>query len=110
MNKVFRRFSSIVQFSGVVKQVRDHCKYHNLPLPELEFSGSVKLHGTNAAIGFTPDDVWFQSRENIVTYEKDNAGFATWGEKNLAVFKEIYSIIFVTRIGMWIRDFIEITF
>lgn len=41
----FRRFSSIQQFSGVVKWVRDNCKYHGTPLPKLTFSGSVKLHG-----------------------------------------------------------------
>jgi RNA ligase len=90
----FKKFPSIVQFSGVVKNVRDHCKWNNIPLPTLTFTGSAKIHGTNAGIGFSPDGkVWFQSRENIITYEKDNAGFATWGEHNLSVWKEIYTKI-----------------
>lgn len=89
----FKKYPSTNQFSGAVKHVRDHCKYHNLPLPTLKVSGSVKLHGTNAAIGFNENDVWFQSRENLITYEKDNAGFATWGTQNLDILKEIYSII-----------------
>lgn len=96
----FKKFSSIVQFSGVVKQVRDHCKWNNIPLPTLTFSGSAKIHGTNAGIGFSPDGtiytdskVWFQSRENLITYEKDNAGFANWGEQNISTWKEIYKII-----------------
>ena len=53
--------------------VFDNCK----PLPTLEFSATTKKHGTNAAIGVTVDgQVWFQSRERIVTLEDDNAGFA----------------------------------
>lgn len=91
--KTFNKYPSTIQFSGAVKQVRDHCKYHNLPLPTLKMSGSIKLHGTNAAIGFNKDGVWFQSRENIITYEKDNAGFATWGTQNLQTLKAIYDII-----------------
>ena len=92
--KTFKKYHSTIQFSGVVKHVRDHCKYHNLPLPTLKFSGSTKLHGTHGTICYNPQgETWFQSRENIVTYEKDNAGFATWGEQNLSIIKEIYSII-----------------
>jgi hypothetical protein len=77
--KKFRRFHSICQYSGVVKQVRDDCNYHSLPLPTIEFSGSVKLHGTNSAVGYDGSEIWFQSRERILSYESDNAGFATWG-------------------------------
>ena len=49
---MFKKFNSIQQFSGVVKQVRDYCKYNNLPLPVLDFTGSVKIHGSNACVGF----------------------------------------------------------
>lgn len=53
--------------------VYDHAK----PLPTLTYEGTVKLHGTNAAICLdrTTGELWFQSRENIITLEKDNAGF-----------------------------------
>ena len=44
MNK-FRKYNSTVQYSGLVKTVRDHCSYHNLPLPTLKFTGSTKIHG-----------------------------------------------------------------
>lgn len=94
MTKVFRKFPSIVQFSGVVKCVRDHAKHHSEPLPKIKFTGSTKLHGTNSGIGFNPaGEVWFQSRERLLSYESDNAGFCTWGEQNLAVLKEIYKIV-----------------
>ena len=82
--KKFRKFPSIVQFANVVKHVRDNCKFHGKPLPTITFSGSIKLHGTNAGIGYSlkTKEIWFQSRENIITYEKDNAGFAFWGQQN----------------------------
>jgi hypothetical protein len=90
----FRRFSSIGQFSGLVKHIRDQCKYHSKPLPTLTFSGSVKLHGTNAAYVCTPqDEIWFQSRERILSYESDNAGFCTWGMGVDEHLKFIYRII-----------------
>jgi hypothetical protein len=45
--------------------------------PILEFTGTVKLHGTNAAVCYNNDDgFWIQSRKNIITVERDNAGFA----------------------------------
>lgn len=96
--KTFKKYPSTIQFSGAVKHVRDHCKYHNLPLPTLKMRGSIKLHGTNAAVGFSDGDLWFQSRENIITYEKDNAGFATWGEQNANTWKKIYDIVTSTEL------------
>lgn len=45
--------------------------------PTVAFKGTVKLHGTNAAVCYNEaDGLWAQSRENIITVEKDNAGFA----------------------------------
>lgn len=50
---------------------------HTKTLPTLTYEGTVKLHGTNAAIGHNREtqELWFQSRENVITLEKDNAGF-----------------------------------
>jgi hypothetical protein len=51
---------------------------HTKTLPTLTYEGTVKLHGTNAAIckDLQTGEIWFQSRENVITVEKDNAGFA----------------------------------
>ena len=54
---------------------------HTKVLPTLTYEGTVKLHGTNAAVGrLSGEDgsitYWFQSRENIINLEKDNSGFA----------------------------------
>ena len=51
MSDKFKKFNKIEQFRNIVKQVRDYCSYHNEPLPTILFDGTVKLHGTNAAVG-----------------------------------------------------------
>lgn len=58
--------------------VYDHAK----ELPVLTYEGTVKLHGTNAAIGLNrkTNEVWYQSRENVITVGKDNAGFCRYFE------------------------------
>jgi len=45
--------------------------------PRVPYQAFVKLHGTNAAIKYTPDmPLTFQSRNRIITPEHDNLGFA----------------------------------
>jgi len=89
----FRKFPSTVQFSGFVKTARDHANWNKQPLPKIKVSGGIKLHGTNAGIGFDGTDIWFQSKENILTYEADNAGFATWGIRETEKLKLIFSVL-----------------
>lgn len=82
-------FPSIEQFRNVIANINRQFNFvgldvngdaiydPSLPKPILEFRGSVKLHGTNAATCFNNiDGLWVQSRENIITSEKDNAGCA----------------------------------
>lgn len=51
-------------------------------LPSFIFEGTVKLHGTNAAIRYDKSEDCFkesyQSRNNLITTDKDNAGFVAW--------------------------------
>lgn len=80
-------FPSINQFRNVVQHVRRKAQFRGLdaagePIldraakaPTLSFIGTVKLHGTNAAVVFSPEGVTFQSRERVLTAEQDNAGF-----------------------------------
>jgi hypothetical protein len=93
------KFPSIEQFRTVVSNINRHYNFKGLdengeaiydasmPKPKLTFKGTVKLHGTNAAVSYnTKGDLWYQSRENIITPEKDNAGFAFFAESNRDVF------------------------
>ena len=100
--KNFKRFPSIEQFRSVIKQVKDTSSYvgqdeegkpifdYTRRLPTITFTGTVKLHGTNAAIGYSKQDgLWCQSRERILSIEKDNAGFAFWAESNKEYWTDI---------------------
>lgn len=90
----FSKFPSIEQFRNVIHDI------HHLDLPsdkkKITFHGTVKLHGTNAAVGFNYNKniFWVQSRGGIITPEKDNYNFAKFAYHNEAnlwpVFKEIH--------------------
>jgi len=76
------KYPKIGQFRNAIKAVRDHCSYHGLALPTLSYTGTVKLHGTNASIVYRNGVMEVQSRNNVITPEKDNAGFANWAKEN----------------------------
>lgn len=71
---MFTEFPSIGQYRDIVTKIRKSNK--SGVLPTVTFRGTVKLHGTNAAVGITGDQLWVQSRNNVITPEKDNCGFA----------------------------------
>jgi hypothetical protein len=69
------------QFRQVITQVNQYTRRleedRDKELPVMKFIGTVKLHGTNSAIGYQRDrGHWCQSRNNVLTPQKDNAGFA----------------------------------
>jgi len=83
-----KKFTEIGQFRQVVREVRSHCDYngrdenndaiynHTKPYSILKFRGTPKLHGTNSGIVKYDDSRYeFQSRENVLSLEADNAGF-----------------------------------
>src|SRR5690349_16795997 len=82
-----KKFPSIEQFRNVVRQVRTHHDYqgadaegnaiynHTSPYPTITFEGTVKLHGTNAAIVKYKDRTEYQSRERVLDLQHDNQGF-----------------------------------
>lgn len=110
--KTMSKFPHIEQFRNVIKSVSLSSRYagkdedgnpiyNQEPLPTLKFKGTVKLHGTNAGVGicFDTGEQWAQSRENIITPEKDNAGFATFAYKNRNVFEDIRRDILIAYDG-----------
>ena len=113
-------FPEIGQFRQVIKTVTDKTRYSGRDangdpifdaskvLPTLTFTGTVKLHGTNAGVTLTKDgDMYAQSRENVITVENDNAGFAFFVESNKEVFKNLFKTLefrdsdFITIFGEW---------
>lgn len=93
-------FPSIEKFANIVANINRTYNFVGLddnnepiydlskPKPTLTFKGTVKLHGTNAGVSFNESGYWVQSRENIITPESDNAGFAFFVESKKHVFKK----------------------
>ena len=102
------KFPSIEQFRNVIHHVKASHHYvgkdeagqpiydHTRELPTLRFQGTVKLHGTNAAVvyDFASRELSYQSRERVLTLEQDNAGFMAAQMKNEAAWLEFLNTMF----------------
>ena len=96
-------FPSINQFRHAIRDLKNRACYvgkddngdpvydWTKPLPKVLFQGTVKLHGTNAAIvlDLNTHDIYAQSREHVISPEKDNAGFARWVADNQAAIQQM---------------------
>lgn len=104
------KFPSIEQFRTVVTNINRHYNFTgldengdaiydpSLPKPVLTFKGTVKLHGTNAAVSYNKiGGLWAQSRENIITVENDNAGFAFFVESKKEEFQKLIAEVITTN-------------
>lgn len=103
------KFPSIEQFRTVVSNVNRHFNFvgldengeaiydPTLPKPTITFKGTVKLHGTNAAVSGNFGGFWAQSRENIITPEKDNAGFAFFAHSHKEIFEAMISAVLLNN-------------
>lgn len=79
--KRFIDYGKIHQFRQIIKDVA-YLAYEDA-LPELSFTGTEKIHGTNAGVCYSEaDGFWVQSRKNIITPEKDNNACAFHVEAN----------------------------
>lgn len=76
--QLIRNVNEFTDFEGVDKN--DKPIYKTKKKPILSFIGTPKKHGTNAAVvmDYDKDQMYFQSKEAIITPERDNAGFATF--------------------------------
>jgi len=102
MKKIIK-FPSIDQFRTVVSNINRQYNFvgldengeaiydPSLPKPTLKFKGTVKLHGTNAGVSYNEESgMWAQSRENIITPEHDNAGFAFFAHSHETEFLRMF--------------------
>jgi hypothetical protein len=104
--KKFISYPSTPQFREIVGNVNRHNNFVGLdengdaiydqskPKPIIKFIGTVKLHGTNASVMYNDESgIWVQSRSNIITPEKDNAGFAWFVESKKKFFQKLFNQI-----------------
>ena len=100
------KYPSINQYRQIVKEITERACFIGLdeegkaqfdylkPKPVVDFSITTKIHGCNAGVCYSePDNIWCQSRENVITVEKDNMGFAWFIEQNkeivISIIKEL---------------------
>lgn len=81
----FTKFPSIEQFRHTVGKVEKMCSEETCPKPSVEFTGTVKLHGTNGGVGFNGTSFLIQSRNREITVSADNCGFANFITENKAL-------------------------
>jgi|TARA_R110000851_G_scaffold56073_2_gene131178 hypothetical protein len=99
-------YPKIAQFRNVVSNINREITFTGLDedgnaiydpsikKPTLTFKGTVKLHGTNASVCFNSENgFWIQSRQDIITPEKDNAGFAFFAESRKSEFLTLLEIL-----------------
>jgi hypothetical protein len=99
-------FPSIEQFRNIVANINRQYNFvglddkgeaiydQSLPKPVLTFKGTVKLHGTNAGVCYNAvDGLWAQSKENIITPEQDNAGFAFFVKSREDEFASLMGLV-----------------
>lgn len=99
--KKFISFPKISDFKNAVRDLSHSARYmgedengqviyNHDPLPTITFTGTVKLNGTNSGVCYNNESgFWVQSRNRIITPQKDNAGFAFFAETNKEAFIEI---------------------
>ena len=97
----FVKFPHIDQFRQVLKDLL-YYKEHDNNFPDVvEFTGTVKLHGTNAGVVLDRDGVLTtQARRGTITVDKDNAGFAGFiSEPDMTNFltTKLYSIFILEQ-------------
>jgi hypothetical protein len=101
-------YPKIQQFRNIVSNINREITYTgqdkndepiydmSIKKPVLTFKGTVKLHGTNASVCRNDKDgFWVQSRQNIITVGKDNAGFAFFAMSRQAVFEDMIDEIII---------------
>jgi len=97
----FRKYSKTFRYRHIIEAVIQNTRYvgqdendmplydNTIKLPTIKFTGTVKLHGQNCAIGYDSktDELWYQTRNQEITKDK-NHSFTQWANKNKEYLKE----------------------
>jgi hypothetical protein len=87
---VFRHVQKIMQS---VKIGDDWVIDNSIQLPTVSAKATVKLHGTNLGVVSDGVNIWWQSRNNVITQQSDNAGSAAFCDARKEQLKAITSLI-----------------
>lgn len=82
-------WSSIELLHNVVLTLTLLNQRDGAPFPTVSYKGKVKLHGTNCSVQVTPEGIFAQSKEKLLTPKDDYKGFAKWMETHKAQFEKV---------------------
>jgi len=87
MSHMNRSIKESIQFTGCDENGKPHYDY-TIPLPTVTYTGTIKVHGTNAGVGYDPETktLWAQSRNHVLSEKSDQYGFHNFVMKNKALF------------------------
>lgn len=91
----FTHVDAFYQVARYVKKVNadPDCPKEYKIYGQVDFRGSVKLHGTNAGVTHDGERLIVQSRTQVITPQNDNAGFAAFVEQQGNAIIEIVESI-----------------
>ena len=88
-------YNSIEQCRNTLKDLKKGRKNPDLNIPsDVEFIGTVKLHGTNCSVCYSnKTGMYCQSRNNVINLTYDNQGFCMYIEKNKSEFESYFKLL-----------------
>jgi hypothetical protein len=88
-------YNSIEQYRNQLRDLKQAKKKQVFNIPdEVEFIGTIKLHGTNCSVCYSNSTgMYCQSRNNIINLTYDNQGFCMLVEKNKRNFENFFQIL-----------------
>ena len=86
-NVSVKKFPSIGQFRDAIRAARE---FNYVPRNgKIPYIGTVKVHGTNAGIVFSPQGTWFQSRSRILSQANDHMGFCAYMDTKIDYLRRL---------------------
>jgi tRNA-binding EMAP/Myf-like protein len=97
------KWTSIELLHNVRGNVVARAELEGEPPPTIGYRAKVKLHGTNSGVQILPDGgVVAQGRNQVLSLDEDNAGFAAWVAQTKAAFETLASADrHLTLFGEW---------
>ena len=91
------RWASIENLYNIRKEISEYDS-----LRKIKYRAKIKLHGTNCAVSIFPNgDLVTQSREQIITPEKDNSGFSRWVDGQKEYWSNLKTDTHMIVFGEW---------
>lgn len=91
LRNVIREVARISQFSHLDGE--GNAVYNSNPLPTVTFTGTVKLHGCNMGVTYYNNELYPQTRNNIISLNKDSFGIASFVFEREKQFRELFTKI-----------------